>query len=445
MDTRTLFSDPRSYAYIKLAVIAALCLASLVPLQSIRALIAERQQNGAAAAEEIAQAWGGEQRVIGPVLVVPYTVSAWHVEQGWVPTDAQKYLLVLPETLRVEAVSQTQTRHRSIYETVVYGADATLSGQLAFPNLAELGIAEDTLRWDEARLDILVSDLANIVDVREARWSDSALTFHVPHAARDTISATLPALPGDESAWPLDFSLTLDIRGSGSIGFLPIGARTDVTLAADWPHPSFAAPHLPDSMTITDDGFSATWQISRFARALPQAWTSDVAAAETLRRELAGSAVVTRLVDPVDHYLKGERSVKYGVLFVILIACSLFVFETVSGLRFHPVQYAMVVAALCLFFLLLISLSEVVGFAAGYGLAATATVILLGHYVSAIARSGARGAVLAGLLGTVYGALFVVLQSEAHALLLGSGLLFASLALTMLLTRNLDWYALGAE
>jgi inner membrane protein len=445
MDMRTLFADPRSHAYIKLAVIAALCVASLVPLQNIRALIAERQQNGAAAAEEIAQAWGGEQRLIGPVLVVPYSVGAWHVEQGWVPTDTNKYLLVLPEALTVDAAAQTQIRHRSIYETVVYGADVDLKGHFTFPDLSALGIAEDAVAWHEARLDILVSDLANIVDVREARWSDNDLAFHVPHAARDTVSATLPALPKDMSAWPLEFSLTLDIRGSGSIGFLPIGSRTDVSVTADWPHPSFAAPHLPATATITNDGFSAAWQISRFARALPQAWTSDVAAAEALRRDLAGSAVVARLVDPVDHYLKGERSVKYGVLFVILVACTLFVFETVSGLRFHPVQYAMVVAALCLFFLLLVSLSEVLGFSAGYGLAAIATVTLLGHYVSAIARSRARGAVLAGLLGTVYGALFVVLQSEAHALLLGSGLLFATLALAMLLTRHLDWYALGTE
>jgi inner membrane protein len=287
--------------------------------------------------------------------------------------------------------------------------------------------------------------LAGIVDVREARWSNSDLAFHVPHAARDTVSAALPTLPEEASAWPLAFSLTLTIRGSGSIGFLPVGARTDVAVAADWPHPSFVAPHLPADAAISDDGFSAAWQISRFARALPQAWTSDVASADTLRRELDTGAVVARLVDPVDHYLKSERSVKYGVLFVILIACTLFVFETLSGLRFHPVQYAMVVAALCLFFLLLLSLSEVVGFGAGYGLAATSTVALLGHYVSAIARSRARGIALAGLLGLVYGALFVVLQSEAHALLLGSGLLFASLALTMLLTRNLDWYALGTS
>ncbi|MDP6951297.1 MAG: inner membrane CreD family protein, partial [Alphaproteobacteria bacterium] len=277
MDARTLFASPHSHAYIKLAVIAVLCLASLVPLQSIRSLIAERQQNGAVAAEEIAHAWGGEQRLIGPILIVPYSIGARQGEQGWVSTEADKYLFMLPETLRAEAETQTQIRHRSIYESVVYGAEVSLQGQFTLPDLAELGIAGDALAWQDARLDIMVSDLANIVDVREARWGDSELVFHVPHAARDTVSA---ALPGDASAGPLDFSLTLDIRGSGSIGFLPIGARTEVAIAADWPHPSFAAPHLPASTTITDDGFSGAWQISRFARALPQAWSSDVDTAE---------------------------------------------------------------------------------------------------------------------------------------------------------------------
>ena len=435
--TRVL-SDPHNQPTIKLAIIAILCLASLLPLQSIRALVLERQQTGASATQQIARAWGGEQRLIGPVLVVPY------MERGRVQGERRKTLIALPESLSIETVASTQTRHRSIYETVVYDATTVLSGNFAFPDLSALDIAPENVLWREARLDILVSELSGIVEAREASLADAVLAFRVPHAGRDTISAAA-TLPGEASDWPLRFSVTLDIRGSDSLGFLPVGERTSLALSANWAHPSFVGAHLPAAVAIDDDAFEATWKISRFARALPPAWSSDNDTADELRQHLASNAVVTRLVDPVDHYLKSERSVKYGLLFVILVACTLFVFESVSRLRFHPLQYAMVVAALCLFFLLLLSLSEVLGFAAGYAIAATLTVALLGHYVAAIAHGRGRGAMLAGLLGAVYAALFVVLHSEAHALLLGSGLLFIALALTMVLTRNLDWYALGAR
>jgi inner membrane protein len=154
-------------------------------------------------------------------------------------------------------------------------------------------------------------------------------------------------------------------------------------------------------------------------------------------------AVLIRLVTPVDHYLMSERSAKYGLLFVIWVSCVLFVFEILTDIRIHPVQYAMVAAALCLFFLLLVSLSEVIGFSGGYLIAATMTTALLAFYVAAIAKSPKRGAVLAGLLGAVYGYLFLTLVSEDHALLLGSLLLFVALGLTMIATRRLDWYTLG--
>jgi inner membrane protein len=151
------------------------------------------------------------------------------------------------------------------------------------------------------------------------------------------------------------------------------------------------------------------------------------------------------LVEPVNHYLMSERSVKYGLLFVALVSGVLFVFEVVAGARVHPVQYAMVASALCLFFLLLLSISEVIGFSAGYGVAAGLTTALLAGYVTSVLKSGCRGAVLGGLLLLVYGTLYLTLRSEDHALLLGSSLLFAALAIAMFATRKIDWYALGAR
>jgi inner membrane protein len=162
-----------------------------------------------------------------------------------------------------------------------------------------------------------------------------------------------------------------------------------------------------------------------------------------LRATISGALV--GLIFPVDHYLKSERSVKYGVLFVILVSCVIFMFEIVSGARVHPIQYGMVAAALCLFFLLLVPLSETIGFAAGYLSAAGLTVALLSYYIAGICRSWHRGAALAGLLSVVYGYMYLTLRSEDHALLLGSLLLFGTLAGAMIVTRGFDWYAVGGR
>jgi inner membrane protein len=148
---------------------------------------------------------------------------------------------------------------------------------------------------------------------------------------------------------------------------------------------------------------------------------------------------------PVDLYQTVERSVKYGFLFILLTFAAFFLFEVLKRLAIHPIQYAFVGLALALFFLLLISLSEHLGFAAAYALASCACVALIGYYVGHVLRSLRLGLAFAGALAALYGLLYVLLRSEDHALLMGSLLVFVCVAAAMVATRRLDWYSVGAN
>lgn len=440
-------SNRRYQAYIKPGIIVVLVLASLIPLDSIRGLVLERQQTGQIVSREIAQSWGGEQRIAGPILVLPLIARAdvaagFRTAQG--PTG--KFVLVLPETLTVDGAAKTQLRRRGIYQTPLYTTSMTLSGAFALPDFTTIGIDPvNAIDWNNAHLHIHVSDLGSVIDAPALAWDGTTIPLRAGDAKKDIAIATLPVLSPDPSGWPRAFSFDLRVNGSKSLGLLPIGENSTVSLASDWPHPGFYGTHLPVETGIGADGFRARWAVSHFARRLPGVSVSESEAPDWLLKRIATDAILTRFVTPVDHYLMSERSVKYGLLFVILVSCVLFVFEIVAAVRIHPMQYGMAAAALCLFFLLLLSLSEAIGFASGYLIAAGMTVALLALYVGAATQSLKRGGVLGGLLSIVYGYMFLTLTSEDHALLLGSLLLFAALGLTMLTTRRLDWYDLGAR
>ncbi len=457
-DLGRFLAEPRHRIYFKLAILGLLVAASLLPLQSIRGLIVERQETSRAAGEEIVESWGGEQRIIGPVLVVPLAsgstgrdVTSSDTETGITYADDGgssriDRLFIMPESLSIDVELRPQVRRRGIYETLLYTAEATISGAFAPPDLEALGIG-DTGRWqwDEARIEVYVFNTRGIVDASDLDWNGVSLPFQVGDSENSELVASLPSFDPAQTTESLRFSFKLDLKGSRSFGFTPLGGKTAATMRSPWPHPSFYGGFPPIETTVTTEGFEARWELSRFERELKRAWLGNDDTIERIRLRATTSGALVALIFPVDHYLKSERSVKYGVLFVILVSCVIFMFEIVSGARVHPIQYGMVAAALCLFFLLLVPLSETIGFAAGYFLAAFLTVALLSYYIAGILRSWRRGAALAGLLSVVYGYMYLTLRSEDHALLLGSLLLFGTLAGAMIVTRGFDWYAVGGR
>ncbi|MEG2049438.1 MAG: cell envelope integrity protein CreD, partial [Comamonas sp.] len=250
--------------------------------------------------------------------------------------------------------------------------------------------------------------------------------------------------------------------GTERLAFTPIGAENKVTLTADWPHPSFGGSFLPARREVTDNGFTANWEISSLATSASTAFNRqqglcssrygdsepDYTVTSAARAAASGNGpcletMNTEFVNPVNVYSLSDRATKYGLLFVILTFVAVGLFEVMKKLRVHPVQYLLVGSALCSFFLLLISLSEHLGFATAYVIAASSCVALLAFYASHILGSIKRGLPFAAAISALYGLLYVLLQLEQTALVVGSIALFAVLALVMICTRHVDWYAFG--
>jgi len=242
------------------------------------------------------------------------------------------------------------------------------------------------------------------------------------------ISVRMPVGEKDEYA----FNIDLDLRGSQSLNFVPLGRATRVDLTSDWPHPSFNGAFLPDH-DITEEGFSATWKVLDLNRNFPQAWKGN-------RDGIYDSSFGFELFMPNDHYQQSMRSAKYAILFISLTFMVFFFLETINKKRIHPIQYILVGLALSIFFVLLLSLAEFIGFNAAYGVGAVATTLLIVIYSSSILTSGKLTAFLFGLLSVMYVFIFTILQLEDTALLVGSIGLFIILATIMIWSRKVDWY-----
>jgi inner membrane protein len=235
--------------------------------------------------------------------------------------------------------------------------------------------------------------------------------------------------------------MTLDINGSELIRFAPLGVRNLVTLRSSWPDPKFSGAFLPSDRSVSKDGFSAEWDVSYYGRSYPQQSTGR-GGGQPAMEAVDGSLFGVSFLNPVDAYRNAERATKYGLLFIAMAFSAFFLFEVRSNVSIHPVQYVLVGAALVLFFLILLSLSEFLPFGLAYGAAASAATLIVCLYGRKFLGGGRRAAALAGGLGGVYAYLFVVLQLQDYALVMGSALLTATLSALMYFTRDVDWYAL---
>jgi inner membrane protein len=444
----------------KIALIGLVALLLQIPVEMIRGLIQERKQTRDSVLADIARGSSDAQRIIGPVLTVPWTrrsletttttdeagrsrtVSREKVEHGQVA--------LLPETLAVDGGIDLQTKHRSLYEAQLYTLSAKLKGRFVLP--AGLGVAAGagTLAWGRAKLVLGIQDTRGIREPVRVEWEGTRPPLHpggVEAAGLASgIHADLGALEAATAKAPstYEFRVELTLVGTQRLDIVPVGATTTVALASKWPHPSFVGRVLPDAGgTLSPDGFAATWRTSHFATNLAQLHQRCVQARQCDPFQQYSLGV--SFYQPVDLYQTVERSVKYGFLFIGLTFLAFFVFEILKRLAIHPIQYALVGFALAVFFLLLISLAEHLGFATAYAIAAACCVALIAYYVAHVLKSARRGALFGVALSSLYGLLYVILRMEDHALLMGSVLVFACVASAMVATRRVDWYALAVN
>lgn len=432
----------------KLGMIALLMLLLLIPLLMISGLITERQHQRDSVLRDIGQSASFEQQVAGPMIVVPYRKT----ERSWVEKEGQNVpqtrtvsglLYVLPETLDAGLKVDTELRARGIYQARLFHAKGTLSGRFKLPaHWGVEGNVED-YRFDTPFLVVGISDVRGIENLPALRLGERTLAFEAGTGLdwlQGGIHAPLPELNLQQGG-ELDFAVDLALQGTGELHVVPVGRSSTVNVQANWPHPSFIGNYLPNRREVTASGFTAHWQTSFFATNL-----EDVLRRCTADQGCAGfegRAFGVSFIDPVDQYLKSDRAIKYAVLFIGLTFAAFFLFEVLKAMSVHPMQYALVGAALAFFYMLLLSLSEHLGFAPAYGLSAAACVLLIGFYLTYVLHSAGRGVGFAAGLTLLYALLYGLLSAEDYALLMGSLLCFALLGVFMVLTRRLDWSRVG--
>ncbi|HIC8842606.1 TPA: cell envelope integrity protein CreD [Aeromonas veronii] len=422
----------------KIFLLLLLSLLLMVPVQSIMELNRERQAYRSQAIHSIMASSSGPQRLMGPIIVQPYTRSVTVEQDGKrFVRQEQTYRYLLPEQLDVQATMEVTPRKLGIYQAQVYQTRLSLSGRL--PTAAQLQesaplAGDDELVAGKPYLSLVLSDARGINSVPELQLGTQRIPFAPGARLGDALAgihAPIDSLPQQDGT----FHLELNLQGMNTLDIVPLGKESTLQLAGNWPHPNFIGDFLPGSRTLSPQGFEANWQTSWFASDMETRFNRMMNGGDSHLSTFSVS-----LVQPVDHYQLNERAAKYALLFIGLTFISFFMFELLKGLRVHPIQYALVGMGLAIFYLVLLALTEHLGFGWAYLVASLASVLLNGFYLSHVLGGPKQGIGFAALLGLVYAILYSLLQAEEIALLLGALLLFATLALIMMLTRKLDWY-----
>lgn len=449
----------------KVALLFVLWLVLCIPLAQIRGLIAERGASQQAAAEELADTHVGPQTLAGPYLLVPY-VERWREPvrdaRGRITGQAehrrQAVHAVFPQTLALTGTLTPEERYRGIYKVPFYRLAGRAQGRFAPFDVAALPrqVAGSRLEPGVPVLVLSLSDLRGLDGAPRLTLGDTAPVFErgLPDvlATHPLAAGSVQAALGDAAlaAWrqgqALPFALDIALTGQRQLAVAPLGEETTARFTSSWAHPSFGGRFLAAERTVGDTGFDARWRISALttqARAQMRAALLEEGASRGAPLAALDTFEVA-MAQPVNVYAMAERAAKYGGLFIGLVLMAAFMVELFRHLRLHPVQYGLVGLSIAVFFLLLVALSEKTGFALAYAGAAGASVALLAAYFSAVLGGWRRAGALAGYVAVLYAALYGLLASERHALLLGALLVFGMLAVLMLATRHVNWWQLGA-
>jgi inner membrane protein len=430
----------RNSHFVKVLVIGFLILLLQIPIGMVRRIIRQRQNTRDGAVAEVRAKWGNSQSIIGPSIVVPYVKrSAGPAGQRRQAASDVEYAAFLPESLTISGNIVSELRYRGIFEVPVYRMSLDLKGSFSHPDFSQWAIEPSDILWDRACLSLRIADARAMTKSPKVLWKGQAMDV-LPSAgefgsSQQGIHVKLKDHLNGES---FNFLASLELNGSSGAFFAPLGRDTQVRITSNWPSPSFQGAWLPTNRTVTDDGFDATWNIPFMSRNYPQNWRSR----SDLQQAVSSSLFGVNVISPVDHYRMSQRSVKYQILFLLLTFATLWLFEVLSKVRIHPVQYLLVGAAMCLFYLLELSLAEHFGFVFAYVIASAAVVVLVTLYSAAMLKTGGRGVIVGLVVTLLYIYLYVLLMIEDYALLAGSAGVFVALATVMFLTRNVDWYSL---
>jgi len=421
---------------VKLVSIGILILIMLIPMSRIQSLISEREWRREEVQQEVSDKWGNEQQLTGPVLTVPYReYYSYKNKDGDEETKFRVEIMhFLPENLVVNGQVEPEIRYRGIYEIIVYQSELHINGAFAKPDLTDIGIKDEDVIWKDTFISLGIPDMRGISETVKIKWNGKENLFEPGSGITDILPSgihTRVALDARTNHYPFNFDL--DLNGSGRIGFVPTGKETLVNLTSTWPNPSFEGAFLPEPREINEDGFTASWKVLHLNRNFPQRWKGN-------NYNFSEFAFGVNLYLPIDQYQRSTRSAKYAILFIALTFLVFFFVEIINKNRIHPFQYILVGLGLCLFYTLLISLSEHIGFNWAYLISSSSIVLMIFFYCFSIFRRRMLSFTMFGLLGILYTFLFVIIQEQDYSLLIGSVALFFILSVVMYISRNVNWY-----
>ena len=434
----------RSPAF-KFVLICFLILVLLIPMLLVGGLVFEREGRAREVRAEVAKVWGQPQQVLGPLLVVPYSIKVESVQgEKRVEQIVEKRAVFTPEQLDIVVNTASKVLHRGIYDAPVFSAKAAINGRFLAPDIRDVAAETVAVRWRDASLIVGLSDVSGLKQAAVLKING---TINIPFAPSLGIGASnqvpgihVKLLPANLAAAPdtglpaFSFHVDLDFSGSASLQFAPAARETKVAMTSDWASPSFSGAYLPGDRTVSNTGFTASWTVPHLARSVPQSWTLSEHGADLFQPYYFGVS----FFQPVGFYDLVMRAVKYAVLFVTFAFMAVFVIELLWRKRVHPVQYLFVGVALIFFYVLLLSLAEHIGFGPAYWGAAAATGSMLATYVGRSIGTRA-GLIMAGVFALLYGLLYLILRLEDYALLAGALVGFVTLTIVMFSTLNVDW------
>jgi inner membrane protein len=430
---------------VKMASIGFLILILLIPSAWIETLIREREGRADSVVDEIASKWSGPQTLNGPVLIVPFIVHyEVELENKKVTRERIEKAHFLPDNLNVKGSVKPQVLHRGIFDAAVYESAIALKATFNKPDFENMKVMDSDVLWDEAEIAIGIMDLRGIADNPSLLVGgkpctgepSSNISFTGRKSDTDNIEGTgvIVKLPWKSvEDFNGDVSMSLSLKGSSSLYFSPVGKTTDVELSGPWASPSFEGEYLPATRSVDEKGFSAAWKVLHYNRPFAQSWIGS-------EKNLSGYDFGARLLIPVDQYQKSMRTSKYGVLIIMLTFVALFMVEIMKKVRIHPFQYILIGSALIIYYSLLLSFSEQVGYNWAYLIATLATVALIGLYSFTFLKGRILVMVFTALLAFFYGFIFVIIQLQDFSLLIGSIGLFLIVGTIMYFSRGIKWY-----
>ena len=437
----------------KFSVIGCLSIVFMIVLAMLSNLVSERQQYNQHVIEGIGQDYVNPQSIVTPFIVVPTTISQA------CKNDTQKICLVDKKIIVSPSNSiwdhqvkvSDQNFKRGIYKAITYTDQISIKGKYTLPEQLTRPTTNQVIHWEKATIRLSISDLRGLIRQPILTINGQKEVFHFPLDGSINpleISYTEAPILLYPQSNNIDFKLDFALNGLSNLNVIPVGNDMTMTMNANWSHPSFYGTSLPQK-ALQADRFSAIWQNTYISNQnterLNACLSNNINAGCKLLNEYQSSAYSVKFINAVDTYTKTDRTIKYGVLFLMITFGAFFLFEVLKKLRIHPMQYSLIAAALGVFYLLLLSFSEHIDFAIAYLGSSTACVLLISFYVYYMLKGFWRSFMLMIVLSAMYASMYMILQSEDLTLILGSVLVFILIAVMMFLTRKVDWYDVSAS